>query len=107
MTPVGPLNLVRPFATVLAVVFPALGIYLGLASAFAGWVVDDAGITFSYARNLVLGYGLVAQPGAEPVEGFTSLSWCLLQTPFLEALRKRLRSGVIVKLTLRGRSQFA
>ncbi len=65
---------------------PALGIYLWHASAFAGWVVDDAGITFSYARNLMLGHGLVAQPGAQPVEGFTSLSWLVLQTPFL-ALR--------------------
>jgi arabinofuranosyltransferase len=39
--------------------------------------IDDAYISFRYARNLVEGQGLVFNPG-ERVEGFTNLSWTLL-----------------------------
>lgn len=39
--------------------------------------IDDAFITFRYARNLALGDGLVFNVG-ERVEGITSLSWTLL-----------------------------
>ena len=41
------------------------------------WLIDDAGISFAYARNLASGVGLVAQPGAEPVEGFSNPLWTL------------------------------
>jgi hypothetical protein len=42
-------------------------------------VIDDAYISFRYARNLVHGLGLVFNAG-ERVEGFTNLSWTLLMT---------------------------
>lgn len=45
---------------------------------FGGWMIDDAGITFAYARNLAQGHGLVAQPGAPPVEGYSNPLWTLL-----------------------------
>lgn len=45
---------------------------------FGGWMIDDAGITFAYARNAAAGHGLVAQPGAAPVEGYSNPLWTLL-----------------------------
>lgn len=42
------------------------------------WLVDDAGISFAYSRSLAQGYGLVAQPGAQPVEGFSNPTWVFL-----------------------------
>jgi arabinofuranosyltransferase len=41
------------------------------------YVIDDAYISFRYARHLVEGHGLVFNPG-EYVEGYTSLLWTLL-----------------------------
>ena len=40
--------------------------------------IDDANITFVYARNLARGAGLVFTPGFERVEGFTSMLWTLI-----------------------------
>jgi hypothetical protein len=51
------------------------------ASAFSGWLIDDAGITFAYARNLGHGYGLVSQPGVAPVEGYSNALWTALLAP--------------------------
>lgn len=45
------------------------------ASRYGQWIVDDAGITFAYARSLATGAGPVLQPGAAPVEGFSDPSW--------------------------------
>jgi hypothetical protein len=51
-------------------------IVVALHSAFYGhWIVDDAGLTFAYARSLSSGDGLVLQPGAAPVEGFSCPAW--------------------------------
>lgn len=52
---------------------------------FGDWIVDDAGITFAYARNLVAGHGLVSQPGLPPVEGFSNFLWLLAFVPTLLA----------------------
>lgn len=51
---------------------------LGHGALYGSAIVDDAGISFAYAQNLVAGHGLVAQPGADPVEGATNLLWVLL-----------------------------
>jgi hypothetical protein len=51
------------------------------ALAFGSWIVDDAGISFAYARNWAAGDGLVAQRGLPPVEGFSNFLWVLLVTP--------------------------
>ncbi len=42
------------------------------------WTVDDAFITFRYARHLAEGRGLQWNPGDTPAEGFTSLLWVLV-----------------------------
>jgi len=51
------------------------------AAFYADWVVDDAGISFAYARSLALGEGLVAQTGAPPVEAFSNPLWVALLVP--------------------------
>jgi len=45
------------------------------------WVMDDAGVSFAYARNLAGGHGLVSQPGRVPVEGFSNFLWVLVLVP--------------------------
>ncbi|WP_280407274.1 hypothetical protein [Nocardia brasiliensis] len=45
------------------------------ASKYGSWMVDDAGITFAYARSVAAGLGPVLQPGAPPVEGFSNPTW--------------------------------
>ncbi len=47
------------------------------ASYFGSWLIDDAGISFAYARNLAAGAGLTSQPAAAPVEGFSNPAWTL------------------------------
>jgi hypothetical protein len=42
------------------------------------WYIDDAAISFSFARNFVDGHGLVAQPGGERVEGYSNPLWIAL-----------------------------
>ena len=44
-------------------------------------LVDDAYISFRYALNFAEGHGLVWNHG-DPVEGYTSLLWVLLLSPF-------------------------
>jgi arabinofuranosyltransferase len=44
---------------------------------FHAYTIDDAFISFRYARNLIDGHGLVYNPG-ERVEGYTNLSWTLM-----------------------------
>jgi Dolichyl-phosphate-mannose-protein mannosyltransferase len=55
-----------------------LVLFLAHAALLGDWLVDDAGISFAYARNLAAGHGLVAQPGVGPVEGFSNPLWTLL-----------------------------
>jgi len=59
-----------------------LSIYIILSLYLKRWIVDDGGISFSYSRSLAEGYGLVPQPGAEKVEGYSNFLWVLLFTPF-------------------------
>jgi hypothetical protein len=40
--------------------------------------IEDAGISFAYARHLVEGEGLVTYPGGERVEGFSNPTWTYL-----------------------------
>jgi hypothetical protein len=51
---------------------------LGHAALCGAWLPDEAGVALAYARSLAEGRGLVAQPGAPPVEGFASPLWALL-----------------------------
>jgi len=66
-----------------------LAAWLAAWAALACWrwsrepyLLDDAFISFRYARNLVEGYGLVYNPG-ERVQGFTNPLWTLLAAGFL------------------------
>lgn len=45
---------------------------------YGSWIMDDAAITFGYARNVAAGLGPVLQPGAEPVEGYSNPTWLAL-----------------------------
>jgi hypothetical protein len=67
----------RPTLVLLACALFALH-----ALAFGSWLIDDAGISFAYARNLALGHGLTAQAGVPPVEGFSNPLWTLLLAAF-------------------------
>lgn len=53
------------------------GIYLLYSSFLKTWIIDDAGISFAYARNLASGYGLTSWPGEKPVEGFSNFLWTI------------------------------
>jgi arabinofuranosyltransferase len=57
----------------------AIVLFGTLASLFYAYTVDDAFITFRYARNLVAGLGPVFNPG-ERVEGYTTFLWMLLMS---------------------------
>lgn len=72
----GPTSVTR-WGGVVAVGVPST--VLGLHSASYGqWIVDDAGITFAYARSLAIGAGPVLQPGAAAVEGYSDPAWLAL-----------------------------
>src|SRR5699024_9331512 len=48
------------------------------AALYGYWIVDDAAITFSYARSLTEGWGFVVQQGGTTVEGFSNPAWLAL-----------------------------
>jgi hypothetical protein len=56
----------------------AIGVFCVHAAWLGDWLIDDAGISFAYARNLAAGHGLVSQPGLAPLEGFSNPLWTLL-----------------------------
>jgi hypothetical protein len=45
------------------------------AALYGRWIVDDAAITFAYARSIAEGDGPVLQDGAEPAEGWSNPAW--------------------------------
>ncbi len=53
-------------------------LYLGHVSLYGRWIADDAGISYTYARNLALGHGLVLNPAGERVEGYSNPLWVFL-----------------------------
>lgn len=57
-------------ATALCVV-----VFLVHFTLWSWWYIEDAAITFAYARNAVAGDGLVAVAGGERIEGFSNPSW--------------------------------
>jgi hypothetical protein len=59
-----------------------IAVFVLHASVFGSWIVDDAGISFAYARSLATGHGLVSQPGMPPVEGYTNFLWVLVMAAF-------------------------
>ena len=63
----------------LAVAVPTVAVAVH-ASAYGEWIVDDAGITFDYARSVTSGAGLVLQPGSVPVEAYSNPLWLAVLT---------------------------
>ncbi len=45
--------------------------------------IEDAAISFTYARNLIEGHGLVTFPGGERVEGYSNPTWTFLMALFM------------------------
>ena len=75
--PIGPAR-VRALALLLPFV-----VYLAGAALIGDWIIDDAGISYAYARSAAGGHGLVSQPGRPPVEGFSNFLWVVLLMPLL------------------------
>jgi len=71
------------FGTLLLLV--PFAVYLVGLILLGNWIMDDAGISFAYARNVAGGHGLVSQPGRVPVEGFSNFLWVVLLVPFFWA----------------------
>jgi hypothetical protein len=68
-----------PWATLAVSVFVVITAW-SYARQYRGNVVDDAYISFQYAKNWASGVGLVFNPG-EHVEGYTNFLWVALLTP--------------------------
>lgn len=62
------------FLQVVAVLGLAVGAALHQMH-FWSWFIEDAAISFAYARNWAWGEGLVAIPGAERLEGYSNPTW--------------------------------
>ena len=62
---------------VLVLVFLALYTVVGTR-----FTIEDAGMSFAYARNLADGHGLVAYPGGAHVEGYSNPLWTFLLSGF-------------------------
>jgi tetratricopeptide (TPR) repeat protein len=48
------------------------------SSIFGDYLIDDALISLSYARNFAEGHGFVLTPGGEKVEGFSNFLWVII-----------------------------
>jgi len=66
----------------LLVVALAIGFYTWNSKPLWEYWVDDAAIGFTFSRHLAAGYGSVAYPGGERVEGFSNPLWTLLLAGF-------------------------
>jgi len=67
----------RTFAVIL-ILLAVAGLIVH-SSMFWRYTVDDAFISFRYARNLIDGHGLVFNPG-ERVEGYTNFLWTIIHS---------------------------
>lgn len=63
----------------LALALLASALFVWLARAVAWPVVDDAGISLAFGRSLLAGDGPRLTAASQPVEGFSSALWALLQ----------------------------
>ncbi|MFB7714690.1 hypothetical protein [Streptomyces sp. NPDC056105] len=76
-SPAGPASLLRRWADPAAVL-AATALIVVRAAGLGRWIVDDAAVTFAYARSIDEGLGPVQLPGASPVEGYSNPSWLAL-----------------------------
>jgi hypothetical protein len=68
----------KPWRAGALAVVVGTGLLIWHASFYGSWLVDDAAITFAYARSVAEGLGPVVHPGAEAVEGFSNPTWLAL-----------------------------
>jgi tetratricopeptide (TPR) repeat protein len=68
----------------VAALLAAASVYLYHAWLYGGWINDDAGISFTYARNFASGGGLALNPGEERVEGYSNPAWVFLLALFFK-----------------------
>lgn len=75
----------RQFLSILILISILLIVVRSLSTIVSSWnmLYDDAFISYTYARNLANGYGLVWNVGEEPTEGYTNLLFILFLTPFM------------------------
>ncbi len=69
------------FAWELSLVVLALAVHVGHFLVYClpqPWYIEDAAISFAYARNWVDGWGLVPYIGSDRVEGFSNPLWTFL-----------------------------
>ncbi len=69
------------FGFELSLVVLALAVHVGHYLVYClpqPWYIEDAAISFAYARNWVDGWGLVPFVGSDPVEGFSNPLWTFL-----------------------------
>jgi hypothetical protein len=57
------------------VVLVCTGAAIGHQATLWHWFIEDAAISFAYAKNLAEGHGLVSFPGGERVEGYSNPVW--------------------------------
>lgn len=77
--------LTPPGSLLLAALAAAMAIFVLHAWLYGGWICDDAGISFTYARNLAHGDGLVLNPGGPRVEGYSDPAWVFLLALLMKA----------------------
>lgn len=65
----------QSFSTQALAIVASVCVFLAYQWYFRDWVIEDAAISFAYARNLVEGHGLVAVPGGERIEGYSNPLW--------------------------------
>lgn len=95
----------RPYLGLLLVLFTVVAFAINTYAHY--FIVDDAFISFRYARNLVDGHGLTWNPG-QRVEGYTNFLWVMLMAagmlaripPEILSNVLGIASGVLVLLTL-------
>ena len=66
------------------------------------WYIEDAAISFSYARNLADGEGLVTSVGHERVEGYSNPAWVFLLALFEWFGIEGFQSSKVLQLILAG-----
>lgn len=69
---------VRRQAPVLALIVAVFFLHYAVWCLISPFYIEDAGISFAYARNIATGLGAVPFAGAERVEGYSNASWTFL-----------------------------
>jgi hypothetical protein len=77
----------RPYPSpwLLIIGLPVVLSYISIAVQNWGQVFDDAFISYRYAQNLAMGYGITWNPGQPPTEGYTNFLLIVILAPFIKA----------------------